>query len=111
MNFNDDILITLSRKMDNGFGIVSIVQQQIFSLRKINEFLDHTEPFISVDSLTEFLNEKKRNEEFDYLNDLSGSLEGSDDHDDFVSNANPNGFGNKVDSLTVEAFNKIIFQF
>ena len=111
MNLKDDVLVTLSRKMDNGFGIVSIVQKQIFSLSKINEFLDHPEPFISIDSLAEFLNEKKVNEDYDYLNDISGSLEGTEDRDNFISTANPNGFGNKVDNLSVEAFNNIIFQF
>jgi hypothetical protein len=111
MNLNDDILVTLSRKMDNGYGVVSIVQKQTFSLSKINKFLDNPEPFTSIDSLAEFLNEKKLNEDYDFLNDISGSLEASEDHDNFISTANPNGFGNKVDNLTVEAFNKIIFLF
>lgn len=111
MNLNDYILVTISRKMDNGFGIVSIVQQQSFLLSKINEFLDHPEPFISIDSLAEFLNEKKANEDYDYLNDISGCLDASEDHDNFISNANPNGFGNKVDTLIFEALDEIIFQF
>lgn len=33
------------------------------------------------------------------------------DHDNFISNANPNGFGNKVDTLIFEALDEIIFQF
>ena len=111
MNLNDDVLITLSRKMDNGYGVVSIVQQQTFALSKINEFLDHQDPFTSIDSLAEFLNEKKLNEDYDFLNDISGGLEASEDHDNFISNANPNGFGNKVDTLIFEALDEIIFQF
>jgi hypothetical protein len=111
MNLNNDVLITLSRKMDNGYGAVSIVQKQTFALNSINEYLDYPEPFISINSLTEFLNEKKVNDDYDYLNDISGGLKGSEEHEYFISTANPNGFGNKVDVFTVEADNKIIFQF
>ncbi len=102
--------ITLQRKMDDGYGNIYCIQEQIFKLDEIHEYFDIDDEFKDVDSVVNFLEEKEETGDYDFLDDLKCNLDDSEEIEDFHSMANPNGYGNDVDKLVLLCEGDILFE-
>jgi hypothetical protein len=102
--------ITLQRNMDDGYGIVYCIQKQDFDLIEINNYFQIETVFETIEALLTFLEVKKEEEDYDFLNDIMCNLDDSVDCEYFHSIANPNGSGNNVDCLIVMSEGKVIFE-
>jgi hypothetical protein len=103
-------VITLQRKMDDGYGTVYCVQKQNFELNEIHNYFQSEESFDTIEAIVAFLEERQEEDDYDFLNDLMCNLDDSEDLDHFNAVANPNGSGNNVDVLIVIYDGKVIFE-
>jgi hypothetical protein len=103
--------ITLQRNVDDGYGTVYCVQKQIFELNDIHNYFQVENAFKTVEALVVFLEEKQKEGDYDFLNDLMYRLDDSEDYEHFNSVANPNGSGNNVNDLILTCEGKVIYKY
>ena len=110
-------IVTLLRKMDNGYGQVGYIQENEIELKDIHlyfqeslEIIDHnfdlSKPFNNIESVIQFLDD---NLEKLIDSEIKTGLTENEDFDDFIKGCNPNGYGNDIDNLVVFYNDKVLF--
>ena len=110
-------VLTLLRKMDNGYGKVEYIQQNELELDQIHEYfqeslqyIDHifdfSKPFPTIESVISFLD---NNWEEIANGEIKTGLSENENFNRFIENCNPNGYGNDVDNLVISSQGEVIF--
>jgi hypothetical protein len=110
-------VVTLMRKMDNGYGKVIYIQENEIQLNMIHQyfevslkFIDHrfdlTKPFENIESIIQFLDDN-----WDKIveGEIKTGLTENEEFDDFIESCNPNGYGNEIDNLVILYEDKILY--